>query len=43
LPCSALAWQASVLFYSNAKVEFLPAMRPEDLAKAAPSIVKKYA
>ena len=42
IPAIAEPW----FLAANAKVEFLPAMRPEDLAKAAPSIeaaVKKYA
>jgi Domain of unknown function (DUF3303) len=42
IPAIAEPW----FLAANAKVEFLPAMRPEDLAKASPSIeaaVKKYA
>jgi hypothetical protein len=42
LPAIAEPW----FLAANATVEFLPAMRPEDLAKAGPSIeaaVKKYA
>jgi hypothetical protein len=41
IPALAEPW----FLAANAKVEFLPAMRPEDLAKAGPSIeaaVKKY-
>jgi hypothetical protein len=41
IPAIAEPW----FLAANAQVEFLPAMRPEDLAKAAPSIdaaVKKY-
>lgn len=42
IPALAESWFLTV----NAKVEFIPAMTPEDLAKAGPSIeaaVKKYA
>jgi len=42
IPALAEPW----FFTANAKVEFIPAMTPEDLAKAAPNIeaaVKKYA
>jgi hypothetical protein len=41
IPALAEPW----FLAANAKVEFLPVMRPEDLAKAGPSIdaaVKKY-
>jgi hypothetical protein len=42
IPALAEPW----FLTANAKVEFIPAMTPEDLAKAAPNIeaaVKKYA
>ena len=42
IPALAEPW----FLTANAKVEFVPAMTPEDLAKAAPSVaaaVKKYA
>ena len=42
IPALAEPW----FLTANAKVEFIPAMTPEDLAKAGPSIeaaVKKYA
>lgn len=42
IPAIAEPW----FLATNAKVEFLPAMRPEDLARAGPSIeaaVEKYA
>ena len=42
IPALAEPW----FLTANAKVEFIPAMTPEDLAKASPSIeaaVKKYA
>jgi hypothetical protein len=42
IPALAEPW----FLTANAKVEFIPAMIPEDLAKASPSIeaaVKKYA
>jgi hypothetical protein len=42
IPALAEPW----FLTANAKVKFIPAMMPEDLAKAAPSVtaaVKKYA
>jgi hypothetical protein len=42
IPALAEPW----FLTANAKVEFIPAMTPEDLAKAGPSIeaaIKKYA